>query len=97
MAIDNITLRQQINEFLDEAVLSKPEEARTNLDEALLEHGRAFGDMLLRYRSGREQELKPHEAAVAGLVKSMNEINREYDLRNLDAEALAHFRNPAKR
>ena len=40
------------------------------------------------------QIVKPHEAAVTRLVRGMNEINREYDLRNLDAEAIAEFRKP---
>ena len=93
MAIDNITLRQQINEFLDDQILCKPEEQRSSLDEAVLEHGRAFADILLRLRSGN-QIVKPHEAAVTRLVRGMNEINREYDLRNLDAEAIAEFRKP---
>jgi hypothetical protein len=85
------TLREQVIEFLDEAVLCKPEEERTRRDEQLLQYGRAFADVLLRH----EQVAAPltvHEEAVTGLLAEYNEINREYDLRNLDAETLATFR-----
>jgi hypothetical protein len=86
------TLREEIEEFLRAQVLRKPPEERNKRDEQLLEYGRAFADVLFRFENSDSSEPAPHEQAVTRLVKSANEINREYDLRNLDAEALAEFR-----
>ena len=86
---ETISLRQRVLEFLDEHVLSKQPEDRTQRDEALLEHGRAFADVLLRHeaaRGGITEKPQPHEVAVTKLLKGYNEINREYDLRGVDAD-----------
>jgi hypothetical protein len=93
---DNITLRQRVLEFLDDNVLSKAPEERTRRDEQLLEHGRAFADVLLRHEGLRDSEPQEHEVAVTRLLRASNEINREYDLRGVEAEALAVFRKPAR-
>lgn len=87
-----MTLREQVEEFLERTVLRKPEEERTKRDEQLLEHGRAFADILFRHEKAEQSQLAPHEEAVTRLLKSANAINREYELRDLDAEALAVFR-----
>jgi hypothetical protein len=86
------TLRESIEEFLREQVLRKAPEERNKRDEQLLEYGRAFADVLYRHEKLDTSEPAPHEQAVTRLVRSANEINREYDLRNLDAEAIAEFR-----
>ena len=86
------TLRQEVLEFLDAHVLSKSPEERTKRDEQLLEHGRAFADVLLRHESTASGEPADHEQAVTRLLRSANEINREYELRDLDAAAVGLFR-----
>lgn len=90
----DITLRQRVLEFLDREVLSKPAEERTKRDEMLLEHGRAFADVLLRHESARGEDPQPHEIAVTKLLRGYNEINREYDLRNHDVDLAAQLRKP---
>lgn len=81
-----------VEEFLRDQVLRKSPEERTNRDEQLLEYGRAFADVLYRHESADTSEPAPHEREVTRLMKTANAINREYDLRDLDAEALAELR-----
>lgn len=85
-------LRQAIDEFLRDTVLRKSPDDRTKREEQLLEHGRALSDVLTRYEASAVSTPAPHEEAVTKLIRSANEINREYDLRNLDADAVALFR-----
>lgn len=87
------SLREQIEQYLRDTVLRKPPEERTKRDEQLLEHGRAFSDVLFRMeQAGACSQPAAHEERVTELLKSANAINRDYALRDLDAEALSLFR-----
>jgi hypothetical protein len=86
------SLREQIEAFLRDVVLRKAPEERTKRDEQLLEYGRAFADVLYRHEMADTSEPAQHEQTVTRLLKTANAINREYDLRDLDAEALSTFR-----
>jgi hypothetical protein len=87
--------RRDILRFLDEAVLIKDEKERTQLDDLLLEAGRAFTDALVRYARGTQARgATGAEASFTRLARGFNAINREYAIRNQDAEALATFREP---
>lgn len=91
-------LRRSILRFLDETVLQNPEEQRTQLDNLLLESGRAFTDALVRYsravQTGGGGVTAPYSKSLTSVLKSYNEINREHALRNADVDALATFREP---
>ncbi len=91
-------LRRSILRFLDETVLQKPDEQRTQLDNLLLESGRAFTDALVRFQRAQQGGGAPattaYSKSVSQVLRSYNEINREHALRNADAEALATFREP---
>jgi hypothetical protein len=91
-------LRRSILRFLDETVLQNPDEQRTQLDNLLLESGRAFTDALVRYsravQTGGGGSAPGYSKNLTSVLRSYNEINREHALRNADADALATFREP---
>lgn len=97
-------LIEQLDGFL-ERLERKPEMDRTKREEQLLELGRAFVEALRRYQRADGNLTHTEETVtrvvksgneVEGLAKRYTEVNREYDLRNLDAEALSHFRKARK-
>jgi hypothetical protein len=85
-------LREEIEQFLCATVLRKSPDNRTQREEQLVEHGRAFADVLLRYAEGSMRP-REYENAVTGLIAKANEINREADLRGVDAELYERVRN----
>lgn len=90
-------LRRSILRFLDKTVLQKSDEQRTQLDNLLLESGRAFTDALVRFEraaQGGGSETTSYSKGVSAVLRSYNEINREHAIRNADVEALATFREP---
>ena len=91
---DYKALRQCVTDFLEAQVLCKPEENRSVRDQQLLEHGRAFADVLLLHEGPVEVTPKEHEIRLMKLLRAATAINRDYDHRDLEAEALALFRKP---
>ena len=87
-------LSDRIHEFLENQILSKPEEERTKRDDLLLQTGRAFEDILLRHERAhaRDESSEPYEETVTSLLKSYNTINRRYDLENVDIDMAAVIR-----
>lgn len=93
-------LIEHTEKFLD-AIADMPEMDRTKREEQILELGRAFVDAVRRYERSDGSVTHVEETVtrvvrsaneVAGLAKRYIETNRLYDLSNLDADALAHFR-----
>lgn len=94
-------LYEAVEAFLRELGL-KGEADRTKREELLMESGRVFADQLLRYYAvEKAQKAEPamnhRDLEIATILKAYNEINRRYDLRDADAEALAKFRQAAKK
>jgi len=81
-------LRRAVLHFLDDAVLYKDEEARTKLEDLVVETGRAFADALHRYALQHDQCAEPTAPAkaVTDILRAYNEINRrEVDIAAIDA------------
>lgn len=89
-------LRRNILRFLDERVLVKSKEQRTELDELVLQSGRAFTDALVRCERGTDGGYKTGaEDPFLALAKGYNAINYDRARRDKDAEAMAMFRDPS--
>jgi hypothetical protein len=82
-------LRRAIYHFLDEAIVCKPEDERSKIEDLVVETGRAFGDALLRYSNGTLATRRVDDN-VTSLMKNYNELNR----RDLDIQAIEMVRRP---
>jgi hypothetical protein len=98
-------LVEGLEAFLDE-LDRKPELDRTKREEQLIQLGRAYVDALRKYQRAEGNLTHVEESTVrvvkagnevAALARGYNDVNREYDLRDVDAETLAHFRKGLKK
>ena len=87
-------LRHIIANFLNDVILSKAPEDRTKREELLVETGKAFINNLDAYEKRPDSVDRPDEE-IASVLTSYNELHRQYDLRNIDAQVIDRFRKPA--
>ena len=95
--MDHNHLADNIEEFLASEILSKHEDDRTKNEDLLLQAGRTLADGLRRRKSATHGDdsrivLTRFEGELGKALKGYNEINREYDLRDADADILARAR-----
>jgi hypothetical protein len=93
--VETPNLINAINDYLDRQARCKHPDDRTKVEDALIVTGEAFLSYLVRYGRGDAQgsRIQPRtEEGVLSVMRSMNEVNREYDLRDVEAQALASVR-----
>lgn len=79
-------LRHRTAEFL-EALRGKPEEDRSPFEALLLETGEAFLSKLSRYCAKHgESPVNRSDRSVLQVLTAYNEINRDYDLADVDLQ-----------
>ncbi len=86
-------LRKTILHWLDDNILTKEEEARSKLEDLILQTGRAFADALYRYALSQNpgsEEIRAPGRAVTEVLRAYNEINR----REVDIAAIEAIRKP---
>jgi len=80
-------LRRAVLHFLDDEILCKDEDARSKLEDLIVQTGRAFADALHRYslQQGHPSELSAPARAITEILGAYNEVSRrEVDIAAMD-------------
>ena len=90
-------LIESIQAYRD-GILSKPEDDRTKREELIIEACVTLEELLRRHEAHTGNEASRHsvDASALTVLRSYNEVNREYDLRNTDLDLAATVRKGAK-
>jgi len=87
-----------LRKFRDD-IRRKPEDDRTKREELIIEAAVALEDLLLKYHAAPSHSHdieRPADGAFLTVLKGMNEVNREYDLRDADIRLAATLRKGAR-
>lgn len=92
------SLRELIDKWLQEEIFAKPEDERTKRDELIIEAAATLNGLLRRHEA-RTHDAPRHvsDESVVGVLRSYNEINREYDLFDVDISLAERIRQGPRR